>query len=345
MDNVLITSKEFGKMLGDEHWNELTTMLESNHCNIIINPLDRAMTADDIVAINARTPLAAIAVYSSSDEINHRVFEECDALKVVSRHGVGIENIDLTLAKQRGVEVLTTAKAKSHEAVADLTFSLILSLARGIVNIDKALKRNEWYRPISHDVWGKTLGIIGLGRIGRAVSKRAQGFSMKVVAYDPYPDNEYAVSEGISMVSLSTLIEDLDFISLHCGLSSDTEKLIGEKELASMKESAFLINTARSGLVDQAALIEALKSKKIAGAGIDVFDVEPPVKDPLLDPELGNLIVTSHVGAYTWDSIRRMDLTVVKNIVDVLNIKSRETCETQQLQGGHTYASGRASTN
>lgn len=318
MKNILITSKEFGSQLDREHKEQLIQYFKENDCHIIWNPTDHAMSAQDIINVDTEQLLDAIIVYSSSDEMNHTVFEHCRNLKVVSRHGVGIENIDAFAAKKAGVQIKTTTAMPGNETVADLAFALLLSLARKVTVIDAQLRQNRWYRPISQDVWGKTLGIIGLGRIGKAVVKRAQGFGMNILAYTGHPDKNYLKKNGITLCSKEELIAKADFITLHCTLNEKTRGLIGATEISLMKRTAYLINTARSGLVDQRALLEALNNGKIAGVAIDVFDVEPVVDDPLIKENLENVVATAHVGSYTFDSIKRMDFLVAENVVQTI---------------------------
>jgi D-3-phosphoglycerate dehydrogenase len=276
------------------------------------------MSAQDIINADAENLIDGIVVYSSSDEINQEVFERCRNLKVVSRHGVGVENIDIAAAEKTGVQIKTTAASPGYEAVADLTFALMLSLARKVNVIDAQLRKNIWYRPISSDVWGKSLGIIGLGRIGKAVVRRAKGFGMNILAYTGHPDMEYFTENGIALCSKEELIAKADFLTLHCALNEETKDIIGVKEFSLMKPTAYLINTARSGLVNQGALLAALKNKQIAGAAIDVFDIEPIVDDLLINEHLDNVVATSHVGSYTFDLIRRMDFLAAQNIVQAV---------------------------
>ncbi|HEY3426671.1 MAG TPA: phosphoglycerate dehydrogenase, partial [Negativicutes bacterium] len=291
---------------------------EDNGYHLIWNTADRAMSAQDIINADAENLIDGIVVYSSSDEINQEVFEQCRNLKVVSRHGVGVENIDVAAAKKTGVQIKTTAESPGYEAVADLTFALMLSLARKVNVIDAQLRQNIWYRPISSDVWGKNLGIVGLGRIGKAVVRRAKGFGMNILAYTSHPDIEYFTENGIALCSKEELIAKADFLTLHCALNEETKDIIGAKEFSLMKPTAYLINTARSGLVNQGALLAALKNKQIAGAAIDVFDIEPIVDDLLINEHLDNVVATSHVGSYTFDLIRRMDFLAAENIVQAV---------------------------
>jgi phosphoglycerate dehydrogenase-like enzyme len=318
LKTVLITSKEYGSQIDMQHKRSLEQYFTENSWQIVWNPAASAMRASDIIRHDVRHKLDAILVYSSSDEINHEVFTRCRNLKVVSRHGVGIENIDIIAAEQAGVAVKTTAKIPGYETVADLTFALLLSLARKVPQIDATLRKSGWFRPVSSDVWGKTLGIFGLGRIGQAVAKRAKGFDMRILVNTRQPADAVVRAAGITVCSKEELLAEADFVSLHCTLHQDTKHMIDAAELALMKPSAYLINTARAGLVNQGALLAALKSRTIAGAAIDVFENEPAVNDPLIVAGLENVVATTHVGSYTVDSLRRMDFLVAANIVEAV---------------------------
>lgn len=318
LKTVLITSKEFGSQIDMEHKKSLEQYFVQNGWHILWNKANAAMSAENIIRIDSLHPLDAILVYSSSDEINREVFRHCRNLKVVSRHGVGIENIDTAAAQKAGVQIKTTVNMPGYETVADLTFALLLSLARKIPMIDAKLRNNQWERPIGSDVWGKTLGIFGLGRIGKAVAKRARGFDMNILVNTRHPDQNFVAEYGITVCSREQLLAQSDFISLHCTLNEETKHMIGAKEFALMKPTAYLINSARAGLVNQGDLLAALKSRKIAGAALDVFEKEPANNDPIIQSGLDNIVVTSHVGSYTLDSLKRMDFLVVENIVETV---------------------------
>lgn len=178
------------------------------------------------------------------------------------------------------------------------------------------MKSGKWNRPVTKDLYGKTMGIVGTGRIGKMTAVKAKCFGMKVIAFDINQDEKFAKENQISYVSLDELLRESDFISLHCPLTEDNLYMIGAEEIAKMKRGSFLINCARGALVDEEALYEALKSGRIGGAGIDVFQKEPPRDNPLLT--LPNVLATSHVGAYTEETITAMDLLAVKACADVL---------------------------
>lgn len=310
MYKVLVCSRSFGK-LGDDG----VRLLTENNCEIISNPVGRYLKEDDFVKF-----LPGIeAVIVSMDEITDKALNRADKLKIISMHGVGVDNINIEAATQRGIYVANVpAIGKEAVAVADLTFGLILAIARKIPQADLMVKSGKWGRIIGLDVGGKTIGVIGIGRIGNAVIKRAKGFEMEILAFDLYKDEKLASKFGVKYVSLEKLLKESDFVTIHVPLTKDTKKLIGEKELNLMKQSSCLINVARGEIVDEKALYLALKEKRIAGAGLDVYSPEPPAKDnPLL--KLDNIITTPHCAPYTPGSLRDIDYTTALNIVKALN--------------------------
>src|SRR5262249_28338386 len=231
------------------------------------------------------------ASLAGSEPYNRRVLEAHPRLKVIARVGVGYDAVDVEAATERGVAVAITPGA-NHDAVAEHTFSLMLALAKDVVNQHNALVAGGWPRKTNIPLRGMTLGLAGLGRIGKAVALRAEVFGMKLVAYDPYPDHSFSQQHQITFRSFNELLAESDFLSLHLPYTKESKHLIKKTTLGRMKPTAFLINTARGGLVCEADLYEALKNKRIAGAGLDVFEEEPPGKIPLFDLE--NVVVTPH---------------------------------------------------
>lgn len=253
----------------------------------------------------------AEAVIVGVDRIGRIVFERCPNLKVVSKHGVGVDNIDLEAARVRGV-VVANAPGTNAESVADMAFLLILSCARNLPLLLENVRKKDWSSSVlGVELEGKILGIVGLGRIGKGVAKRALGFGMEVVYYDPFVEDE-----TFRRVSLEELFACADFISLHAPLTPETRHLVNEKLLSLMKKSAFLINTARGELVDEEALFRFLKEGRIAGVGLDVLSFEPPFESPLL--ALPNVIVTPHVAAHTKEANIKMGKIAALNVVRVL---------------------------
>lgn len=245
-----------------------------------------------------------------TDRIDADLIVGCPELKAISNFAVGYDNIDLTAAKLRGVQVGNTPDVLT-DATADLTFALLLAAARRLREAVTSVLEGDWLtwepkRFLGHDVHGATLGIIGFGRIGRAVARRAEGFDMRVLHTDG-PGEQ-----------LTALLEQSDFVSLHCPLTPETRHLIDGGALAQMKPNAILINTARGPIVDQGALYRALSDGTIAGAALDVTDPEPPhTADPLL--ELPNLLVVPHIGSATHTARERMADMAADNLLAALN--------------------------
>jgi D-3-phosphoglycerate dehydrogenase len=249
------------------------------------------------------------------DELSAEIIEKADKLKVISKYGTGLDNIDLPMATKKKIIVTNTPQA-NVDAVADLVFGLILSLARRIPEADQKTKNGKWEKIIGKSVWKKTLGIIGLGKIGKQVVKRARGFQMNILGFDLIKDKKFASRYGIKYVSLEKLLQKSDYITIHLPLNDATHHLIDDKELGKIKKDAFLINTSRGGIVDEQALYKALRNNQLKGAALDVYSNEPPVESPL--KELDNVIMTPHIGAYTEEAIENMGMQAAQNLIDVL---------------------------
>ena len=249
------------------------------------------------------------------------VIRRAPALRVISRFGIGYDGVDLAAASARGM-IVCNAPTSPAEATADLTFALLLATARQIPQAHLYTKSGEWSRrrtppPLAVEVYGRTLGLIGFGRIGRAVARRAVGFGMKVIYSDPVPAPQAEAQLGAKRVALAELLWEADFVSLHVPLSEQTRGLIGANELARMKHEAILINASRGPVVDQAALCEALRVQRIAGAGLDVYEEEPaPADCPLF--ELENVVLTPHIGSATYATRVLMAREAAENIVAAL---------------------------
>jgi lactate dehydrogenase-like 2-hydroxyacid dehydrogenase len=243
-------------------------------------------------------------------------------LKVISQMAVGYDNIDISAAQKRGIAVGNTPGVLT-ETTADLTFALLLAAARRLNEGAQYILDGKWqtWHPttlLGHDVTGATLGIIGLGRIGNAVAKRAAGFDMQILVYGPRLSDEEATQIGAKRVTLDELLQQSDFVSLHCPLRPETRHLINRETLARMKPSAILINTTRGGVVDQTALYDALVNGVISGAALDVTDPEPmPADDPLL--KLPNVTIVPHVGSATIGTRGKMAQIAIDNLIAGLN--------------------------
>ncbi len=247
-----------------------------------------------------------------SDAIAHATH-----LKVVSLAASGYESVAVDAATERGIVVTNAPTDLGTESVADLTFGLILDVARQVSHANHLLRAGVWQRPLGVTVWHKTLGIIGLGRIGRAVAARAAGFGMTVLVLRHHAGDPQAVALGVQGVSLEELLQRSDFVTLHSRYNARTHHLIGRAELRMMKESAYLINTSRAAIVDHAALLDALSNRWIAGAGLDVFAGEPKTDDPII--ALPNVVVTPHIGNRTREGVLDVVEQSIRNALAVLH--------------------------
>ena len=256
----------------------------------------------------------ADAVIASSEPYTRTVLERADTLKHVARWGVGYDQVDVLAATELGVLVTTTQGANDW-GVADHAFALMFGLARRVVENDALVRRGEWKRPPGRDVWQKTLGIVGLGRIGKGVAERASGFRMKVLAYEPYAvDREFCATWNVELAdSLDDLLRRSDFVTLHVPGGGENVHLINAERLALMKPTAYIVNTARGSLIDEAALYAALTSGKLGGAGLDVREQEPP-KDTRFN-DLPNVILTAHIAGVTVETGEAMSAMAVESVL------------------------------
>ncbi len=251
-------------------------------------------------------------IIRSATKLTKDVLESADSLKVIARAGVGLDNVDLETAKSKGIEVVNTPGGTSI-GVAELAIALMLTAARHITRADATMKKGLWEKKKlgGIELYGKTLGIIGLGRIGSKVAERAQAFEMKIIVYDPYlKDSRYA------MVSLDELLSTSDYVSIHIPATPETKNLLSKQQLTKMKEGAVLINTARGGIVDEEALYEVLSDGKLRYAAFDVYGVEPPFPNKLI--ELENFIATPHLGASTKEGQTRVGVQAAEKVIEIL---------------------------
>jgi len=242
-------------------------------------------------------------------------------MQVIGRAGVGVDNVDLDAATRAGITVVN-APTGNTTAAAEHTLALLFGLARRIAPADASVRRGEWQRSqfVGLELRGRTLGIIGLGKIGQAIADRARGLEMAVLGVDPYVSAEVAAHHGIELVDLNTLLARSDVVTVHVPMSRATKGLIGKAALARMKPGALLLNVARGGIVDEAAVAEALRSGHLGGAGIDVFEQEPPVGSPLL--EAPSTLLTPHLGASTAEAQVLVAEEVAGQVLDVLDGRS-----------------------
>jgi len=307
MPKVLVTARSFRKMQGD-HWR----VLQEAGCEIVMPEQDQPLKEVEMISLIGDVDAALVG----NDAVTERVIAAAPRLKVVSKHGVGVDNVDVPAATRAGV-VVTNTPGANQVAVAEMAVALIMALTRKLAYHDTVVKSGGWSRIIGTELAGKTVGLVGLGRIGKEVVLRLEGFQVKFLAYDVYQDNTFAAEHGVRFVTLDELLAESDIVTLHAVLTSDTQGFIGEKELARMKPGAYLVNTARGGLVDEQALYRALVENRLAGAGLDVFAEEPPTNSPLL--HLGDkVLLAPHLGAQTTETVLRMGRMAAENIVQVL---------------------------
>lgn len=257
-------------------------------------------------------------VVRSATKVNKDIISAADKLKVIGRAGVGLDNVDLEAATQKGIIVMNTP-AGNTMSTAEHTFSMILALSRNIPQANASTKKGEWKRSkfMGVELYGKTLGIVGFGRIGSEVAKRALAFGMNVFAYDPFLSREVAQALGVEIVELKELLEQSDYITVHTPLTDETKHMISTEEFPIMKNGVRIINCARGGIIDEAALIKAVKEGKVAGAAIDVFEQEPlPADNELL--KLDNVITTPHLGASTEEAQVNVAIEVAEIVRDAL---------------------------
>jgi D-3-phosphoglycerate dehydrogenase len=257
----------------------------------------------------------ADAVLSGNDlTIDDALLEKADRLKAVAKMGVGLDMIDIDAATRHGVLVFNTPGV-NDQAVADHTFALILAVARKILYCDRSLREGRWEHTkiLGIELWEKTLGLIGLGAIGRNVAIRAEGFRMRVVAHDPYWPKAFAEAHRVEQMEIEELLAVSDVVSLHVPLMEQTRNLIDAAAFSRMKPGAILVNCARGGVVNEKDLAEALEKGEIAGAGIDVFEAEPPKDSPLLG--IDNVVLTPHTAAFTTQALANMDRGVVDQLI------------------------------
>ena len=258
-------------------------------------------------------------------KVTRDVIENAAKVKVIARAGVGVDNIDVAAATKRRIPVVN-APAASTISVAELTIAHMLSLARRIPQAHASLRAGKWEKKQFEgtELHGKTLGLIGSGRIGAEVAARAKAFGMRTIAYDPYLPPNVAAERGIELTTMEAVLLDADFLSIHAALTNETRHMIGAKQLALLKKSAYIVNCARGEIIDEAALAAAIKNGEIAGAALDVFETEPPTGSPVLAVE--NTSLTPHLGASTKEAQIRVGESVAEDVLRVLAGKRPEFC-------------------
>ncbi|MCW4011749.1 MAG: D-glycerate dehydrogenase [Candidatus Bathyarchaeota archaeon] len=310
---VLVTRKFF-----DEAINLIKTVADVEIYPSEEDPIPRDILLDKVHDIDGLLPML-------TDRVDQTLLDRGKNLKVVSNYAVGYNNIDVPEATKHGVMVTNTPDVLT-DTTADCAFMLLMAISRRLVEVDKFVREGKWIKAwgpkmlLGSDITGKTLGIIGLGRIGKAMVPRAKGFNMKILYHNRTPDPE-AINLGVEYRSMDEILAESDYVSLHVPLNNKTKHLIGETELKKMKNTAYLINTARGPVVDEMALTKALREKWIAGAGLDVLYEEPTnPNNPIL--ELDNVIVAPHIGSATIETRLAMAMKAATNLTAALKGES-----------------------
>ncbi|HET6484999.1 MAG TPA: phosphoglycerate dehydrogenase [Spirochaetia bacterium] len=299
---VMVTVSTFG-----QH-SDARAKLEREGCTLVFPPkppLKEAALLEQLPSFNA--------IIAGGDEISAPVLSASTRLSIVARFGVGVDKVDVAAATRLGIWV---GIATNQEAVADLTLALLLALARRLREADAYVRAGSWGGFAGMDVYGRTIGVIGTGRIGQAVLRRARAFTPTVLASDPRQDPDAAARLGFTYVPLEELLRRSDFITVNCALTDGTRGLIGEKELSLVKPTVCIVNTARAPIVVEGAIVKALREKRVAGFATDVFEPAPPPRDfPLF--VFPNVIVTPWFASYTPDTHRDMELACAENVLRV----------------------------
>lgn len=306
LGRVLITAKSVSDSAAAMRY------LQDAGCEVTVAttiwPVDEAQ----LIALSA----AMEALVFTMEPVTRRLIDAAPGLKVIARPAVGYDTVDMEAAKRRGIAV-TIAAGANDQSVADFTMGLLLMAARGIGKAANGVAQGGWDRVIGTEVWRKTLALVGLGRIGKAVTKRALGFDMRVLAVSRRPDTDYARAHGIEIVTMDQALQNADFLSLHAPLNDSTANLIDAAALAKMKPGSYLINTSRGGLVDEAALADAVTRGHLAGAAVDVLRKQGVNNgSPLIG--VPGIIVTPHMASLGREAIERVAMSTARSLVAVL---------------------------
>jgi D-3-phosphoglycerate dehydrogenase len=293
-----------------------------------ISTLEKAgMTVDYRPNIDGKELISMVKDYEvivvrSRTIMSHEVIDAAINAKIIARVGVGLDNIDIKAAEIKGIRVINASEAAIN-AVAELVIGNMIALARGITRADTEMKKGNWIKKdmIGTELRGKYLGLIGVGNIGRNVGRIARGLRMNILGYDVIPINQDYIKEvGLIRTDLNTLAESADFISCHVPLTSDTRRMLNAEFLAKMKSTAYVINTSRGEVIDENALYQSLKNNKIAGAALDVFEIEPPTNRLLI--ALPNVICTPHIGSQTKESQELASTVIAEKVIQIMYEKS-----------------------
>ena len=290
-------------------------LLESNGFEVVLNPYGRKLKPEEVVALAK----GCAGIIAGTEPLTEEVLRQLPDLKAISRCGAGLDNVDVEAARKRGIAVKATPDAPT-QAVAELTVALILNVLRRINFMDRQVRSGAWSKEMGGLLSGKTVGIIGLGRIGRRVTELLRPFGVKILASEPKPDRKWVKENKVRLTSLEELLRESDIVTLHVPYTEQNRNLINAGRLKIMKRGAILINTSRGGLVDEDALYQALKSGYLGGAALDVMETEPyhgSLK------ELNNVTLTPHIGSYAFEARVQMEMEAAKNLIKMLKGKRK----------------------
>jgi D-3-phosphoglycerate dehydrogenase len=304
---ILLTTTSYQDIAGPHH-----ELLESTGVEIVRErgPLPESKMLELVGDFDA--------ILCGDDQITRAVLEKATPrLKILSKYGIGVDKIDVKAATEMGIP-LSFCPGVNHTTVAEHTFALLLALVRNLIEIANATRSGNWKRLTGHEIMGKTLGIVGLGRIGKEVAIRAKAFGMTVIAYDVYWDEAFATAHGVTRTSsVAEIFEKSEVISLHTNLTPETRDMVRSETIDTMKDGVIILNCSRGEVVHTADLAAALESGKVGGYGADVLDEEPPPADhPLLKAK--NCIITSHIGSRTYESVQRQAMMAAQNLLNLL---------------------------
>jgi D-3-phosphoglycerate dehydrogenase len=305
MDKILTSPSSMGQINSKPF-----DLIKEHGYKVTNNPYGRKLNEDEVIELAKD----CIGIVAGVEALSARVLEALPNLKCISRVGVGMDNVDLDYARQKGIVVVNTPDGPTR-GVAELTLAMTLALLRKIPQADAEMKKKQWNKQIGNLIFEKKIGVIGLGRIGRMVAELFRGIGNPVQGYDLFPDEAWAREKGVMLKSFDEIIAEADILTLHIPGKKDKTPVIGYEEIEKMKKGAFLVNLARGGVIDEDALYEALKSKKLAGAAIDVFTKEP-YDGPLCDLE--NVVLTPHLGSYALEGKLQMEIDAVNNLINEL---------------------------
>lgn len=312
MGNILVTASHFQTLCQDA-----IKLLERNGHRVILNDHDMPYYSFDELAVWAPEIDGAII---GMDQWNEAVFQLAPKLKILARFGVGVDNIDLEAAKRHGVQVVNAAGMNAN-AVAELAVAMILNCLRGIPQLYQRLTAGEWARAVGRDIQGKTVGLLGFGDIGGRVARKLSGMDVRLMAYDPYPNQEKAQSLGVVLADMDTILSQSDIVSIHMPSIPATYHVMNQEAFRRMKAGSWLINTARGALVDTEALIDAVTCGHLAGAALDVFEQEPlPLDAPVLHTP--GILCTPHAGAETVETYQSISMMTAQAVIDSLSGKT-----------------------